>query len=137
MPKTRSKRAADTVEPAPAEPAKKRQSKRAKKVPTPELEPPEEPPIPAAPVPVPEPESEPAKEEVEESPVVAPDLSNDIPVDGDEAEQDYVEDALKEEPRASDLYLDTVGISQRYPPYFAKLNSWLLLTTDQQSRARL
>ena len=74
MPKTRSKRAAETTEPVPAEPARKRQSKRVKKEPTPKPEP--------APV---------------EGPAVA------------ERTPELDEQVLKEEPRASDLYLDTVS----------------------------
>src|SRR6202167_3849311 len=112
MPKTRSKRAADTTEPTPVEPAKKRQSKRAKKEPVPEPEPVVEEPelvveesIPAVPQPEPEPEPEPTKEGDKE-PI------NDIPIDEEEVKEDYVEEALKEEPRASDLYLDTVSILQ-------------------------
>jgi U4/U6.U5 tri-snRNP-associated protein 2 len=92
MAKTRSKRAADTNEPANAEPVKqKRQSKRAKK------SEPEEVVVVAEPEPMVEVEPEPEPE---------PDHDDDDQID-----------EPTEEPRASDLYLDTVSPSPPFPPF--------------------
>ncbi|KIM88765.1 hypothetical protein PILCRDRAFT_813741 [Piloderma croceum F 1598] len=121
MAKTRAKRAADTTEPAAAaaEPAKRRQSKRAKKAepePEPEVAPEPEPePVPAPvaePVPVlpsePEPVPIPAKEAVTEPTHVEPEPRPDIPIDDEHEEEDHIDEPT-EEPRASDLYLDTIN----------------------------
>ena len=100
MPSTRSKRAA--AEPAAVEPAKKRQSKRVKKETPYELEPEPEPVEPMAPKPQAKPEPLPSKE-AERT------LPGDTPIDEDDDGEHQVQDFLKEEPRASDLYLDTVS----------------------------
>lgn len=119
MAKTRAKRAADTTEPAAtaAEPAKRRQSKRAKKA-EPEPEPAPEPELAPAPVAEPEPilpsEPEPVPIPIPAEPtLVEPEPKADIPID-DEQEEDRIDEST-EEPRASDLYLDTV--SKAFSPY--------------------
>ena len=95
MARTRSKRVADTSVPVEQEPAKKRQPKRRKKEVQSEPEPEHE-----------APETEVVHTPVDSAPVeVVPDPTPDIPID---EEENYVED-LKEAPRASDLYLDTVS----------------------------
>lgn len=115
MANTRSKRTADTTEPAPAEPTKKRQPKRAKKA-SAALEP--------KPV-----EADAAAEhaETDSIQIETPEISTEVkPTESQpnhnvaesapalsegEEETEYADTAL-DEPRASDLYLDTVGIRQ-------------------------
>ena len=110
MAKTRAKRAADTTEPsaAAAEPAKRRQSKRAKKAapePEPAVAPEPEPVLPLEP----ELEPIPAKEVVTEPTHVEPEPKSNIPIDDEQNEEDHIDEPT-EEPRASDLYLDTVSL---------------------------
>lgn len=116
MANTRSKRAADTT-PTANEPPKKRATRRAKKAATPE--PVEPTPVPehaesieVEPEPAPEPASAPPPPPPEEPTKVVdehnkpePDMAVDVPVDEDEDE--YAQGPT-DEPRASDLYLDTV-----------------------------
>lgn len=107
MAKTRAKRAADTTEPPPAEPVNTRRSKRSKKEPTPQPDPPQEP-VPAEPEPIPvEPELPIDSQEINEAPAPTPTPGDDLILE-DEEENPYA-DEPKEEPRASDLYLDTVN----------------------------
>lgn len=120
MANTRSKRAAETT---PAEPPKKRATRRAKRAATPE--PVERTPVlkhaePSEPehqtAPEPEPASEPVSaplpipEEQEKvaskSNQIAPEMAVDVPIEEDGAEDIQ---GTTEELRASDLYLDTVG----------------------------
>jgi U4/U6.U5 tri-snRNP-associated protein 2 len=129
MAKTRGKRTANTIEPpSPAEPTKRRQSKRAKKTESEVALEPEPVPAPVAePEPLPaelSPEPGPEKEAMTEpTHVETPDIS----IDDEQEEGDHIDEPT-EEPRASDLYLDTVSPSTTFcPPPF----STLLLQIDR------